>query len=467
MFEGIPVDVSPIYEGERIRKGQYYVELAGPKSKGAELARVLPMEEVEDEKVTIIGPDIDQMEEGKAYPFGLYVKIAGDDLETDLEGVFERKIHYYLNYIQGFMHLNSRDLIWCRISKDSFKKGLRLHHVGKVLIKMYKKEFNAVKKVEVIIYTDPKEVDKFIEEARSIYEKRDARLRGLKDEDADVFYSCLLCQSFAPSHICVITPNRPGGCGAVTWLEGRAAVKIDPNGPIGVIEKGKCLDPVKGEYEGVNKYVQEKSGGKIQRVFLYSLFDNPHTSCGCFEAIAFYIPEVDGIGIVHREFKGMTPIGLPFSTLAGQVGGGVQSNGFLGIAIEYMRSPKFLQADGGWYRVVWMPKALKERLKAAIPSELYEKIATEEDAKDLDSLKKYLYEKQHPVVKKLKEKESKEVTEEKKEEKVQEPQKEVIQQVQQIPVTMQAQPSTQIVPNFTIILKNAKIYAEKIIIKKK
>ncbi len=461
MFEDIPVDVSPIYEGERIRKGQYYVELAGPKSKGAELARVLSMNDVNDEKVTIIGPDLDKMEEGKAYPFGLLVKIAGDELETDLEGVFERKIHYYLNYIQGFMHLNSRDLIWCRVSKDSYKKGLRLYHIGKVLIRMYKKEFSAVKKVEVVIYTDEKEVEKFIEEARRVYAKRDARLRGLKDEDADVFYSCLLCQSFAPSHVCVITPNRPGGCGAVTWLEGRAAVKIDPNGPIGVVEKGKCLDPIKGEYEGVNKYVQEKSGGKIQRVYLYSLFDYPHTSCGCFEAIAFYIPEVDGIGIVHREFKGATPIGLPFSTLAGQVGGGMQSNGFLGIAIEFMRSPKFLQADGGWYRVVWMPKALKERVKDAIPKELYDKIATEEEVKDLESLKKFLIEKEHPVMKKKKVEELKEEKiEEKKEEK---PKETITPQVQ----VSQIQQPMQVMPSFTIVLKNAKIYAEKIIIKRK
>ena len=463
MFEDIPVDVSPIYEGERIRKGQYYVELAGPKSKGAELARVLPMDEVEDERVTIIGPDLDQMQEGKAYPFGLYVKIAGEDLETDLEGVFERKIHYYLNYIQGFMHLNSRDIIWCRVSKESYKKGLRLYHIGKVLIRMYKKEFSAIKKVEVVIYTDPKEVDRFVEEARKVYAKRDERLRGLKDEDADVFYSCLLCQSFAPTHVCVITPNRPGGCGAVTWLEGRAAVKIDPNGPIGVIEKGKCLDPVKGEYEGVNKYVKEKSGGKVQRVYLYSLFEYPHTSCGCFEAIAFYIPEVDGIGIVHREFKGATPIGIPFSTLAGQVGGGMQSNGFLGIAIEFMRSPKFLQADGGWYRVVWMPKALKERVKDAIPKELYDKIATEEDAKDIESLRKFLIERQHPVTKRWK---KEEVKEEKVEEKKEEKPEEKVQQIQFVQPQLAQAPGL-IVPNFTIILKNAKIYAEKIIIKKK
>ncbi len=85
--------------------------------------------------------------------------------------------------------------------------------------------------------------------------------------------------------------------------------------------------------------------------------------------------------------------------MAGQTGGGKQVVGFLGIGIAYFRSKKFIQADGGWYRVVWMPKDLKERVAKYIPDDIRDKIATEEDAKTLDELKEFLKKVDHPVVK--------------------------------------------------------------------
>jgi len=272
----------------------------------------------------------------------------------------------------------------------------------------------------------------------------------------------LLCQSFAPTHVCIISPSRSGGCGAVSWFEGRAAVKVDPKGPITPVPKGELIDPDRGEYSGVNEFVREKSNGSIERVWLHSVFDYPHTSCGCFEAIAFYIPEVDGIGIVHRDFHGVTPFGIPFSTMAGQVGGGVQSQGFLGISIAYMRSPKFLRGDGGWERIVWMPQSLKERVKEAIPPEMYEKIATEAEATELEGLQNFLKEKQHPVMERLQEEEA--------EEEVQEEEEAPVATVPEIsmPVTaVQGMPMAAPGGEFTIIFKNARIYAEKVIIKRK
>ena len=444
MFENIPVDVGMIYEGERIRKHAMHADLGGPKAIGVELLRVVPMEKIEKDEVIIKGKDIQEMEEGKAYPFGMFIEVAGEKLEEDLEGIFERKIHYFLNYIQGFMHLNSRDTIWCRVSKEAKKKGLTLKHIAEILITFYKTEFEVIKKVRVTLLTDEEEVKKFIEKARAIYEKRDARSRKLRDEDVDIFYACILCQSFAPQHVCIISPNRISLCGSISWFEGRAAVKIDPHGPIFEVKKGELLDEEKGEYSGVNEAVKKASNGAIERIYMHSMFGYPHTSCGCFEAIAFYIPEVDGIGIVHRNFKGLTPFGLPFSTLASQTGGGIQQEGFLGIAIEYLRSSKFFQGDGGWERIVWLPKELKERVKDAIPQELYDKIATEEIG-DIEALKNFLREKQHPVVRRWVEK---------KEEK-EEPA--IVAEELELPA---------IGGGIKIILKNAKIYAETVIIKK-
>lgn len=452
-MQKLPVDVGLIYEGERIRKANMYADLAGPKSRGAELLSVIPSKKAKDGSVKIVGPDFKDMEKGKAYPFGILIEVSGTDLEEDLEGVFERRIHDFANYVQGFMHLNSRDIIWCRVSKDAHKKGISLKHVGIALIDLFKSEFDVIKKAQITFYTDDK-IDKFLKVAREVYEKRDAKVRGMRDADVDKFYGCVLCQGFAPKHVCTITPERTSSCGSITWFEGRAAVKVDPKGPIFEVEKGEELDEIRGEYSGVNEMSAERSTGEVERVFLHSLFDHPHTSCGCFEAIGFYIPEVDGIGVVHRDFRGVTPFGIPFSTMAGQVGGGVQSEGFMGMAIEYLRSPKYLIADGGWKKTVWLPKSLKERIGDDVPEEVRDKIATEENATDLESLKAFLIEKDHPIVKEWKEEETLPPTDTG--EPVSVPQLEM--SAAGIPVAG---------GGVTIIFKNAKIYAEKVIIKRK
>ena len=405
MFKDIPVEVGVIYEGQRIRRNDMYVELGGPDVKEKfELTRVKKPKEVEDGKVTIVGPDLKDMEQGKAYPFGILIEVAGAKLEPELEGVIERRIHAYSNYIEGFMHLNQRYDIWIRVSKKGFQKGLNsLEYIGKVLNRLFKSELPIIEKMQVTFVTEPEKVKELYDQALKIYEARDARARGLKDEEVDKFYGCVLCQSFAPSHVCVITPQRYSNCGAISWFDGRAAASIDPKGPVFTIERGQLLDPAKGEFSGVNEAVKKKSLGEITKVQLYTAFGYPHTSCGCFEGVAFYIPEVDGFGIVHRGHKEATVNGLGFSTIADSTAGGRQVDGFHGLSIEYMRSPKFLQADGGWKRVVWMPKDVKERVKSYIPPEVVDKIATEENAKTVEELKSFLKERGHPVIGRWKE----------------------------------------------------------------
>jgi len=355
------------------------VELGGPSMKEKfELAKVKPLTEIEDGKITIIGPDIKDMAEGKAYPLGLLVEVAGSTLDQQLEGVIERRIHGYMNYIEGLMHLNQRYDIWIRIGKKAFQKGLNsLQYIGKVLYTLFKSELNIIEKIQITFITDPTKVQDLYPQALQDYETRDARARGLKDEEVDKFYGCMLCQSFAPSHVCVISPQRYSNCGAISWFDGRASASIDPKGPVFAIERGELLNAEKGEYAGVNEVVKKKTLGDVEQVWLYTAFDHPHTSCGCFEAVAFYIPEVDGFGLVNRSFKGKAVNGLPFSTLADSTAGGRQIDGFHGISIEYMRSPKFLDADGGWNRIVWLPKEIKERVKDFIPKEVVDKIPTE------------------------------------------------------------------------------------------
>lgn len=462
MFSDIPVDVGIAYEGERIRKKDMYVELGGPAVRHKfELLRIRKLEEVEDGKVRVVGPDLSELEEGKSYPFGLLIEVAGKDLEPDAEGVLERRIHEYCNFIEGFMHLNQRYDIWLRLSKKAYKKGLNsFKYIGLVLQRLFKSEFPIIEKIQVTFITDPKKVEEMWKEAIKVYEARDKRALGLKDEDVDVFYGCRLCQSFAPTHVCVITPERPANCGAITWLDARVAVKIDPKGPIFEIPKGRCLDPEKGEYEGVNEAAKKVTGGAITRVQLYTAFGSPHTSCGCFECAAFYIPEVDGLGIVHRGYTGTTPIGLKFTDIADATSGGRQVDGFHGLGILYTRTRKFLQADGGWRRIVWLASELKERIKDAIPAELVDKIATEKEATTVEELKKFLLERGHPVVERWKA-----VEEAKPPEKVEAPE---VAAPTEVEVTLPAEglglPAG--VGGFRIILKNVRIKADRLIIRR-
>jgi acetyl-CoA synthase len=195
----------------------------------------------------------------------------------------------------------------------------------------------------------------------------------MTDESVDTFYSCLLCQSFAPNHVCVITPQRLGLCGAYNWLDGRAAFEIDSTGPNQPIKKGDCLDAGLGQWRGVNDYVRANSRGTLERFSAYSIIVDPMTSCGCFECIVAIVPECNGVMIVNREFDGQTPCGMTFTTLAGMIGGGVQTPGFIGIGKSYISSPKFISAEGGIRRVVWMPS----ELKAQIRDELQERLESE------------------------------------------------------------------------------------------
>lgn len=442
MIEGVPVDVGLANEGERIRKQEMRLEFGGP-GVGAkwELVRVRPPEAVEHDTVRVVGPDIRDLPEGARHPLGILIDVAGPALEEDFEGIIERRIHEYTNYVEGLMHLNQRYDIWIRLSKKAFAAGFdTLEYLGRVLLSLFRSELPIIEAMQVTFFTDPAEVEARLPEALSRFEARDARARGLSDEEVDTFYGCALCQSFAPRHICVITPERYANCGAISWFDGRAAARMDPKGPIFALEKGTCIDPTNGEFEGVNASAKERSMGEIDRVWLYSAFGHPHTSCGCFEGIAFYIPEVEGFGIVHRGYRDTTVNGLAFSTMADSTAGGRQVDGFHGVSLEYLKSRKFLQADGGWDRVVWVPAEILDRIAPFLPEGVRERTANEQDAGTIEELRAFLEQHDHPVVGRWME----EV-----------PAARPLATVGSLPLE---------VGGYRVILKNARIYADRVIV---
>jgi acetyl-CoA synthase len=404
----IPVSYGPAFEGERIRKEDMFIEFGGQRTPSFELVRMREMEEIEDGKVVIVGKNWqERYEQGGKMPLAIVVDVAGRKMQKDFESVIERKIHSNINEAQGVWHMGQRDINWIRINHNAKKEGFTLEHLGIINVTMTHHRFRTiVDKVQVTIYTDQEDVLKLQEEARKIYKERDQRLGGMVDEAVDTFYSCLLCQSFAPSHVCVISPERLGLCGAYNWLDCRAAFEIDPTGGNQPIKKGELLDKRYGRYTGIDDYLKKASGGAVETLNLYTIMENPMTSCGCFECIVAIVPEANGVMIVQRGYTGMTPIGMKFSTLAGSVGGGTQNPGFMGIGRNFIVSKKFLHGDGGIKRIVWMTKELKESLKEAFAKRaeeegvpgLLDKIADETIAQDSEKLLEFLTSVGHPAL---------------------------------------------------------------------
>jgi acetyl-CoA synthase len=325
------------------------------------------MSEVEDGKVEVIGPDLSDVGPGSTLPLGIYVMIAGRQMQEDFLPILERQIHHLLNYAQGLMHIGQRDISWLRVARQAVEKGFGLAHLGKILYAMFHKDFGAIlEKVHVKIYTRVEDVNELTEKARRVFLERDERIGGMTDEDEETYYSCTLCQSFAPPHVCVVTPERTGLCGAYNWLDCKASHEINPTGPNQPIEKGAVLDSHLGKWHGVNEFVFKASRQKVREVSAYSIMVDPMTSCGCFECIAAVLDQCNGIMTVDRDSTVETPCGMKFTTLAGQVGGGSVTPGFLGHSKHYITSRKFLRAEGGIPRLVWMPKALKEALREKI-----------------------------------------------------------------------------------------------------
>ncbi len=404
----IPVSYGPAFEGERVRKEDTFIEFGGQKTPAFELVRMKDISEIEDERVEIIGKDWKaRYEAGDRMPLGIVVNVAGKKMQKDFEPVLERQIHTFINEAEGLWHIGQRDINWIRISKKAKEAGITLEHLGIIIASMMKARFRSiVDKVEVLLYVDEEDVLALREEARKDYKQRDLRLATLIDEDVSEFYSCLLCQSFAPKHVCIITPERPGLCGAFTWLDAKAAYEIEPTGGNQPVSKGKLIDSIYGRYSGVDEYVRKNSGGETETINLYSIMENPMTSCGCFECIVAVVPDANGVMIVNRGYNGMTPIGMKFSTLAGMIGGGVQTPGFMGIGVNYITSRKFLKGDGGIRRIVWMPRELKERIKEPLKKrleeegipELFDKIADETICEDIECLLDYLAKVDHPAL---------------------------------------------------------------------
>ena len=403
----IPVSYSPAYEGERVRGDDIYLEAGGGRSPMVEWVTSKPLGDVEEGLIEVIGPEITEVAAGTKLPLAITVEVAGRQMQEDYEPILERQVHHLLNYAQGIMHIGQRDIAWLRISRQAVEKGFKLRHLGVILHAKLHQDFGRIfDKLQVKIYSDPEKVPEIVARAKAAYTKRDTRIEGLTDESSDTYYSCTLCQSFAPSHVCIISPERTGLCGSYNWMDCRAAFEINPTGPNQPITKGQTLDGHLGQWQGVNDFLVKASRGKLTHYSLYSIISDPTTACGCMECIAAVLPLCNGLMTVNREFTGMTPSGMKFTTLAGTIGGGTSTPGFVGHGKYNIVQRKFLAAEGGIKRLVWMPKALKEEVRQRFTAraaeigipDLLERIADEDIGMTEEEILPFLTEKEHPAI---------------------------------------------------------------------
>jgi acetyl-CoA synthase len=395
----VPVPYGSAFEGEVVRRNDMRVEFGGKNARCFEYLEMADLEDVVDGKVEIVGPDFSTIPPQGYMDMGVVAQVAGRQMQKDFEPVLERQFHYFINGASGIQHIGQRDIAWIRISNAAADKGFSLEHFGKILHARFDK-------VQVTIYTDPAKVEEWLGKARTAYDYRNKRLADLTDDKVEEFYSCTLCQSFAPNHVCVVSPERLGLCGAYNWLDCKASFSINPTGPNQPIKLGRIIDPIKGYWTGTNDYAVVGSHGVVSEVTMYSIMENPMTACGCFECICMLIPEANGIMVVSREDPSMTPAGMTFSTLAGIAGGGLQTPGVMGVGKFYLTSPKFISADGGFKRIVWMSSVLKEMMSEEFKivaaregdPDLLDKIADERHVTTVDELLTWMAEHEHPAL---------------------------------------------------------------------
>ena len=408
----VPISFNSAFEGEIIRKGDMQIEIDGSRTDCFELVQTKDSREIEDHKITVIGQDFDAFDVGSKIQCAIIAEVGGKTMQTDFEPVFERKFHSWINCFEGIMHTGQRDLIRIRVSKAAFEAGFRAKHLGEMLYAKIKGDYDTVvDKCQVTIITDPAECTRLRHElATPVYDARDARLATLTDEAAEQFYTCTLCQSFSPSHVCIVTPERLGLCGAVSWLDAKATNQLNPNGPCQIVSKEGCEDEQIGIWPDVNRAVKQYSQGALESVTLYSIIQDPMTSCGCFECICGLEPCSNGVIIVNREYPGSTPIGMSFAELASMTGGGEQTPGFMGHGRHFIASKKFMRAEGGIQRIVWMPSALKDSVREKLDKSAFELYGIENftdmicdetiapTADDLETMLNFLAEKGHPAL---------------------------------------------------------------------
>jgi acetyl-CoA decarbonylase/synthase complex subunit beta len=303
---------------------------------------------------------------------GLLVTIEDSSLDGPAAEELEGAAAGYLNLLQG-LRVESVDPLRLALSAEAAVTG---EQMGEVIRRGLRLEYPRLGPIGVSVVGDGKRLLALAQEAGAERERQRESMEAAAA--AEVVYSCESCAPFSREHLCLAHPLRGPMCGR-RWTEmlvGARYMSVSAGRPwrrrgrpencCAVVPLGKAIDPLKGEYAGLNHFAREATGGRIQRVFLHSVREHPHSSCGCFYALAWWSEDMGGIGLMQRGFDGTAPDGSTWNSLANRAGG-KQQPGITGVGLAYMRSPLFLQGDGGWRAVKWITPKLQDELKDTLP----------------------------------------------------------------------------------------------------
>jgi len=369
------------FRGEKLKDEDVGLRIEGS-SKSFLVAK--PSIDVNTDEIIIVGSTGDPSE------FSVLLELGYELIDPPMSLWVEAMLHRVLNYARGVKVTLNQGKPALIMTEEAVHSGFTLEHLGKLVQSELRYEFPLIGPMRLSFILDS--IGDALSTEMSDYVKTRTRMISEANEDnIETFYGCVRCRAFALTHACTVTPDRPAQC-SKPWYMLKAYAVLAPDAPHGgcsLVEKGECIDNLKGEWTGVNLSTEERSEGRVSRVYLHSIFEYPHTSCSCFQNAAWYIPEVDGIALMHRRFSGTAPDGMTWTKLGNMIAGRQNKNGAASFSLAYLQSPKFLQADGGYKRVVWMTSNLKSIANAVIPQSIKDKIATEDDVKTINELKKF------------------------------------------------------------------------------
>jgi acetyl-CoA synthase len=398
----VPVAYGPAFEEQVISDIDLSAEYGGRGHSAFELVQIAPISQVTDGRIHVTAPNPDVPTRGD---LGIIVKVAGKKLKTDYEPLLERQIDSFLNYANGVRHTGSADAISILIANQAAAEGFTLESLGRILQARFHQDFRAVEKVEIELITEPSALSDWQARARQVHKARRERLASMTDDKAELFYVCTNCRAFAPHNVSIISPERVSPCGRCNWLDAKAGYELGSTRVRRPIKPGRLIDARKGIWEGLNEYAKTTSHGRVSEVALYSVVHSPVSACADFECIVMAIPEANGVMVLSHDDTSPTPAGVKVEIFA-SIAAGEQIPGVEGIGKSHLLSPKFISAEGGFKRVVWMSSILKttmaEELKAVCTREgepdLLDKIADEHQATSVPDLVRWLKERKHPAL---------------------------------------------------------------------
>ena len=326
----------------------------------------------------------------------IIVQVSDEKLDLPVSAHLEAQAVRYGSYLKGVKTYRADDGAF----RVEMAEGVTLNGplLGEVISAGLRLRYPRLGPVKIGVHFGGAAVERERAQAEAFDQQRDAAILAESEETVDEFHLCIDCQPFSHTHVCVITPDRPPMCGrnrneikaAALWgtdYRPWARRQIGGKRLQYLATKGEAVDAEGGEWAGVNAMVRELSDGTVQRVRIHAVGEVPHTSCGCFGALAFVIPELGGIGVMHRGYKGLAPGELTWSILANRAGG-KQAPGVTGITLNYLKSPRAFGGEGGLSAVKWATEKALAIMRPRLPDGA--RVATENEANTLTELRGFM-----------------------------------------------------------------------------